>query len=64
VVKSGNLFAFEIIQHEKMATLLGNFTKNHVAHLFNDTEAIYSYEGMNEIDTLVGRAITEFSAFV
>jgi glutaryl-CoA dehydrogenase len=36
-----------------------------VARLFNDTEAIYSYEGTNEINTLVvGRAITGFSAFV
>lgn len=32
---------------------------------FADTEAIYSYEGTNEINTLVvGRAITGFSAFV
>jgi glutaryl-CoA dehydrogenase len=36
-----------------------------VAKHFADTEAIYSYEGTNEINTLVvGRAITGFSAFV
>lgn len=36
-----------------------------VARLFADAEAIYSYEGSNEINTLiVGRAITGFSAFV
>lgn len=43
----------------------GILLENHVARLFNDTEAIYSYEGTNEINTLVvGRAITGFSAFV
>ena len=36
-----------------------------VAKQFADTEAIYSYEGTNEINTLVvGRAITGLSAFV
>ncbi|ULH15398.1 acyl-CoA dehydrogenase family protein [Deinococcus sp. KNUC1210] len=36
-----------------------------VAKHFCDTEAIYSYEGTNEINTLVvGRAITGLSAFV
>ncbi|ABF45518.1 acyl-CoA dehydrogenase-like protein [Deinococcus geothermalis DSM 11300] len=36
-----------------------------VAKHFADTEAIYSYEGTNEINTLVvGRAITGLSAFV
>lgn len=36
-----------------------------VARLFADAEAIYSYEGSNEINTLiVGRAITGFGAFV
>lgn len=36
-----------------------------VAKHFVDTEAIYSYEGTNEINTLVvGRAITGLSAFV
>ena len=43
----------------------GILLENHVARLFSDTEAIYSYEGTNEINTLVvGRAITGFSAFV
>lgn len=43
----------------------GILLDTHVARLFNDTEAIYSYEGTNEINTLVvGRAITGFSAFV
>lgn len=36
-----------------------------VARFFADAEAIYSYEGTNDINTLiVGRAITGFSAFV
>jgi len=36
-----------------------------VAKHFCDTEAIYSYEGTNEINTLVvGRAVTGLSAFV
>ena len=36
-----------------------------VARFFSDTEAIYSYEGTNEVNSLVvGRAITGFSAFV
>ena len=43
----------------------GILLENHVARIFNDTEAIYSYEGTNEVNTLVvGRAITGFSAFV
>ncbi len=43
----------------------GILLDNHVARFFCDTEAIYSYEGTNEINTLVvGRAITGFSAFV
>ena len=43
----------------------GILLENHVARFFSDTEAIYSYEGTNEINTLVvGRAITGFSAFV
>ena len=43
----------------------GILLENHVARFFCDTEAIYSYEGTNEINTLVvGRAITGFSAFV
>lgn len=36
-----------------------------IARFFNDAEAIYSYEGTNEMNTLVvGKAITGFSAFV
>lgn len=43
----------------------GILLEHDVARLFNDAEAIYSYEGTNEINTLVvGRAITGFSAFV
>ena len=43
----------------------GILLENDVARFFCDTEAIYSYEGTNEINTLVvGRAITGFSAFV
>ena len=36
-----------------------------VARLFADMEAVYSYEGTDEINTLiVGRSLTGFSAFV
>jgi glutaryl-CoA dehydrogenase len=36
-----------------------------VARFFADAEAIYSYEGTREMQTLiVGRAISGFSAFV
>lgn len=36
-----------------------------VARYFADAEAIYSYEGTNDINTLiVGRAITGLGAFV
>lgn len=43
----------------------GILLENHVARYFSDTEAIYSYEGTNEINTLVvGRAVTGYSAFV
>ncbi len=43
----------------------GILLEHEVARYFCDTEAIYSYEGTNEINTLVvGRAITGFSAFV
>ncbi|MDL2343235.1 acyl-CoA dehydrogenase family protein [Deinococcus sp. MIMF12] len=43
----------------------GILLQNGIAKHFADTEAIYSYEGTNEINTLVvGRAITGFSAFV
>ncbi|WP_288404807.1 acyl-CoA dehydrogenase family protein [uncultured Deinococcus sp.] len=48
-------------------TLGGNgiLLENGVAKHFADTEAIYSYEGTNEINTLVvGRAVTGLSAFV
>jgi len=43
----------------------GILLEYHVARLFADAEAIYSYEGSNEINTMiVGRAITGHSAFV
>jgi glutaryl-CoA dehydrogenase len=43
----------------------GILLEHDVVRLFNDAEAIYSYEGTNEINTLiVGRAITGQSAFV
>jgi glutaryl-CoA dehydrogenase len=43
----------------------GILLENHVARFFADAEAIYSYEGSNEINSLVvGRAITGLSAFV
>ena len=43
----------------------GILLEHHVARFFADAEAIYSYEGTNEINTLVvGRAITGVSAFV
>jgi glutaryl-CoA dehydrogenase len=43
----------------------GILLENHVARYFCDCEAIYSYEGTNEINSLiVGRAITGISAFV
>jgi glutaryl-CoA dehydrogenase len=43
----------------------GILLENHVARYFCDSEAIYSYEGTNEINSLiVGRAITGISAFV
>ncbi len=43
----------------------GILLEHHVARLFCDVEAVYSYEGTNEVNTLiVGRAITGFSAFV
>jgi glutaryl-CoA dehydrogenase len=36
-----------------------------VARFFNDAEALYSYEGTREMNTLiVGRSITGLSAFV
>ena len=43
----------------------GILLENDVARFFADAEAIYSYEGTNEINSLVvGRAITGLSAFV
>ncbi len=43
----------------------GILLEHDMARFFCDTEAIYSYEGTNEINTLVvGRAVTGFSAFV
>ncbi len=43
----------------------GILLENHVARYFADAEAIYSYEGTNEINSLVvGRAVTGYSAFV
>ena len=43
----------------------GILLEYHVARYFSDTEAIYSYEGTNEINSLiVGRAVTGESAFV
>ena len=43
----------------------GILLENHVARSFADTEAIYSYEGTNEINSLiVGRAVTGLGAFV
>jgi glutaryl-CoA dehydrogenase len=43
----------------------GILLDHHVARFVADAEAIYSYEGAREINTLVvGRAITGFRAFV
>ncbi|OZC02292.1 acyl-CoA dehydrogenase family protein [Rubricoccus marinus] len=43
----------------------GILLENHVARYFCDTEAIYSYEGTNEVNSLiVGREVTGISAFV
>ena len=43
----------------------GILLENHVARYFCDTEAIYSYEGTNEVNSLiVGREVTGLSAFV
>jgi glutaryl-CoA dehydrogenase len=42
----------------------GILLENHVARHFADMEAVYSYEGTNEINTLVvGREITGLQAF-
>ena len=43
----------------------GILLEHHVARLFADAEAVYSYEGSREMNALiVGRAITGLSAFV
>ena len=43
----------------------GILLENQVGRFVADSEAIYSYEGTREINTLiVGRAITGLSAFV
>jgi glutaryl-CoA dehydrogenase len=43
----------------------GILLDNHVARYFADAEALYSYEGTREMNTLiVGKAIMGFSAFV
>ena len=43
----------------------GIVTDSEMAKVFSDAEAIYSYEGTHEINTLVtGRAITGISAIV
>ena len=54
--------------HEPARELLGGngiLLEYHVGRFVADAEAIYSYEGTREINTLVvGRAITGLSAFV
>ena len=43
----------------------GILLENHIARHFADVEAVYTYEGSNEINMLVvGREITGFAAFV
>jgi glutaryl-CoA dehydrogenase len=43
----------------------GVLLENSVGRFFNDAEALYSYEGTREINTLVvGRSITGVGAFV
>lgn len=43
----------------------GVLLENKVTRFFNDAEALYSYEGTKEMNTLVvGRAITGIGAFV
>ena len=42
----------------------GILLENHMARHFADMEAVYSYEGTNEVNTLVvGREITGIQAF-
>lgn len=55
----------EVVAHAR-ALMGGNglLLEHHVARLFADAEAVYTYEGTHEINTLiVGRAITGISAF-
>ena len=43
----------------------GILLENHIGRFVADAEAIYSYEGTREINTLiVGKSITGLSAFV
>ena len=43
----------------------GIVLENNVIRYFNDAEALYSYEGTREMNTLiVGRSVTGLSAFV
>jgi glutaryl-CoA dehydrogenase len=43
----------------------GLLIDNHVARLWTDAEAMYTYEGTNEINLLIiGRALTGLNAFV
>jgi glutaryl-CoA dehydrogenase len=43
----------------------GILLENHIGRFVADAEAIYSYEGIREMNTLiVGKAITGLSAFV
>jgi glutaryl-CoA dehydrogenase len=43
----------------------GILLEHHVARLFADAEAVYSYEGSREMNVLItGRAVTGLSAFV
>jgi glutaryl-CoA dehydrogenase len=43
----------------------GILMSNGIARYFNDAEALYSYEGTREMNTLiVGKAVTGHSAFV
>ncbi|MEO1075244.1 MAG: hypothetical protein AAFX41_04660 [Bacteroidota bacterium] len=45
--------------------MLPSYEAEPTARLFADAEAVYSYEGTHEMNTLiVGRAITGLSAFV
>ena len=49
----------------RVREFIGILLENHVGRFVADSEAIYSYEGTREINTLiVGRAITGLGAFV